>query len=100
MTAPVLVLHGIWNRQRGVGREETAAAIAAKLQPRLAKGYRAAGLAHMTPPPLAAVYYADLLDRGAQAVGDIDSLSPAERELLWRWLLELGVPTDTAQGAI
>jgi hypothetical protein len=100
MMTPVLVLHGIWNRKAGARRDAAAAAIAAKLQPRLADGYRDGSLKHLTPPRLAAAYYADLLDRGAQGAYGIDILSTQERDLLGRWLVELGLPGETAQGLL
>jgi len=98
---PILALHGISNLRSDQTRQHAAAVLARSWQPRLAAGYRAAGLSHIAPPELVAAYYADLLNPMSQGEGTtLDHLTPDERRLMWRWLVELGVPSETAQGPI
>ena len=99
--SPVVLVHGIWNLRAGRTREQAAADLTEAWRPRLAAGCRAAGLGHETPPQLVAAYYADLLDPLAQGDDDaLDQLSPEEQDALLRWLIELGLPTELAQGSL
>ena len=98
--ASAIVVHGIWNRRRGVTAEKAATALAAKWTAKLAAGYRAAGLSG-PPPRLAGTYYAHLLDDGAQGESTaLDGLTPQEQEWAWSWLLQLGIPSEVAQGPL
>nr|BFE56574.1 hypothetical protein GCM10020063_011000 [Dactylosporangium thailandense] len=95
----VLTVHGISNLRGALSPPEAATAMAGELRPRLAEGYRAAGLGHVPVPELAAAYYAHLLDQGAQSAGvPLEALEPPERAMLWQWLRELGAPAEVAQG--
>jgi hypothetical protein len=97
---PILAVHGIWNLRPEMTPQQAAEQLARSWQPRLAAGYRAAGLSHMEPPDLVAAYYAHLLEQTAQGADDMLGLSLDEQRLMWRWMCELGVPAETAQGPI
>ena len=98
MKAPIVAVHGVANRQR-VPADEAAGLLAGTWSAKLAEGYRDAQLAGPAPR-LVAAYYADLLDSQAQGAVDPETLTPAEREWLWAWLLERGVPDELAQGPV
>ncbi|MEU7908480.1 hypothetical protein [Actinoplanes sp. NPDC049118] len=99
--SPVVMVHGIWNLRAGRTREQAAADLAEAWRPRLAAGCQAAGLGHETTPRLVAAYYADVLDPLVQGDDDaLDQLTPAEEEALLRWLIELGLPDELAQGSL
>jgi hypothetical protein len=96
--APILAVHGIWNRIDGMSPDEAARTLAGKWQPALAAGYTAAGL-DGPPPGIVAAYYADLLATHAQGgLDDLGTLSPAEQRWAWAWMKDLGVPEETSQG--
>jgi hypothetical protein len=100
-TRPILALHGISNLKSNLTRQQAADELARSWQPRLAAGYRAAGLSHVTPPEIVAAYYADLLNPMSQgAEPALDQLTPEERRFMWCWLTELGVPAGDAQGPL
>ncbi|MGN9837821.1 hypothetical protein ACTMTI_06845 [Nonomuraea sp. H19] len=93
--APVLAVHGIRNRQVGLGPMQAAAKLAEKWQVKLAQGYQAGGFTAPVPE-LRVAYYAHLLaDAEAQGPGDderVESLSAEEVPLAWAWLRAAGVP--------
>jgi hypothetical protein len=98
---PLLALHGVWNLQPDRTPQEAAHQLALKWGPRLAAGYRAAGLSDVIPPRVAAAYYAHLLDSMAQGNdGSIAHIAPDMQKQIWQWLLALGVPSDDRQGPL
>ncbi|WP_229075598.1 hypothetical protein [Actinoplanes sp. DH11] len=98
--APVVAIHGIWNRQPGVEPARAAALLAERWTTKLAAGYRDAGLS-TPPPPVAAAYYADLLDDQAQGAGDeLEALTPQEQAWAWEWMVQAGVPVEASQGPL
>jgi hypothetical protein len=99
MKAPVLAVHGIFNRQR-VPADEAATLLAGRWTANLAGGYRDARL-DGPAPTVAAAYYADLLDAGAQGgPSALETLTPQEQEWAWSWLLDLGIPDEVTQGPV
>ncbi|MER7119648.1 hypothetical protein ACFQL8_26780 [Streptomyces goshikiensis] len=94
----MVLVHGIWNRQRGVTPAEAALGLADTARSRLEQGLSAAGLSHVPVPAMAMAYYAHLLaDDFAEAqAGDggdgLASLSPAQLAQAWEWLVAAGVP--------
>ncbi|GAA3455357.1 GPI inositol-deacylase [Dactylosporangium matsuzakiense] len=98
MHAPIVAVHGVASRQPGLDPPTAALALAERWTARLADGYRAAGRPG-PPPRLAAAYYAHLLDvRAQEDPGDLDALSPQERDWARTWLTVLGVPPEAAPG--
>jgi hypothetical protein len=97
-TAAIVAVHGVGNRQR-VPAEEAGVQLAGTWSAKLAEGYHDAQLTGPAPR-LAAAYYADLLDAGAQGAGGLETLTPQEREWAWAWLLAAGVPDGVAQGPV
>ncbi|MET0415640.1 MAG: hypothetical protein ABW022_06430 [Actinoplanes sp.] len=93
----LVAVHGIRNRQKTDDPTEAAAMLAAKWTPRLAAGYRDAGLTDPSPS-VSAAYYAHLLRDGAQGTAELDHLTPQEQEWAWAWMLQAGIPAETAQG--
>ncbi|WP_327000384.1 hypothetical protein OHA72_35340 [Dactylosporangium sp. NBC_01737] len=99
MKAPIVAVHGV-NTLQSEPAPEAAAKLAEGWAEKLATGYRNAQLVRPAPP-LAAAYYADLLDSQAQGVGELQILTPTEQEWAWQWLRALGVPEpDGQQGAL
>ncbi|WP_433824668.1 hypothetical protein ACQP2E_21230 [Actinoplanes sp. CA-015351] len=94
--APVLAVHGIWNRKPGTPAER-AATLSALWTGKLADGYRDAGLTGPSPA-IAAAYYAHLLDDQAQGDDDLETLTPEEQAWAWDWMQTAGVPEEVSQG--
>ncbi|WP_406073155.1 hypothetical protein [Streptomyces virginiae] len=94
--AAVVLVHGIWNRQKGVSAERAAELLADAARPRLEQGLGSARLSHLMVPEMAMAYYADLLsDAGEVQSGGaarLEELSPQELAEVWQWLLTAGVP--------
>ena len=97
MTAPILAVHGIWNLQSDLTPAAAADKLAARWTASLADGYRDAGL-DRPAPPLAAAYYAHLLDDEAQGDSDLDYLSPQQQAWAEAWMAAAGLPVDQMQG--
>lgn len=94
--AGAVLVHGIWNQQRGVAPDLAASLLADAARPSLEKGLRAAGLSHVPVTELAMAYYADLLAGGVEqqsgGVPGLEELSDDELREAWEWLLAAGVP--------
>ncbi|MFE1809870.1 hypothetical protein [Streptomyces sp. NPDC059533] len=92
----VLLVHGIWNRQKGMTPQEAATLMAEAARPVLGRGLHAAGLAHVPLPDVAMAYYSDLLgdDDEVQSGGSdgLEDLSEAQLAEAWEWLVAAGVP--------
>ncbi|WP_326647294.1 hypothetical protein [Streptomyces sp. NBC_01750] len=97
LTAVVLV-HGIWNRQRGLTPAEAALGLASNARARLEHGLSVAGLFHVPVPDVSMAYYAHLLadDLAEEQAGDgrdgLHCLSRAQLAQVWEWLVAAGVP--------
>ncbi|MET9462594.1 hypothetical protein ABZY05_47705 [Streptomyces canus] len=96
--AGVVMVHGIWNRQRGMEPGEAAVALAKRHRSRLEQGLAASGLTHVPVPDVAMAYYAHVLSDGwqdqaaGQAETRLEDLSPAQQEDAREWLELAGVP--------
>ncbi|MET7456283.1 hypothetical protein ABZT03_31280 [Streptomyces sp. NPDC005574] len=97
--AAVVLVHGIWNRQRGLSATAAAAELAAEGRKRLRYGLVGAGLGHIPLPTVAMAYYADLLaDEQPQEPqsgdGGLEDLTPDQLAEAWQWLVAAGVPQE------
>ncbi|MER5730349.1 hypothetical protein ABT084_18780 [Streptomyces sp. NPDC002138] len=96
--AAVVLVHGIWNRQRGVTPAAAALGLADSARSRLEYGFSAAGLSHVAVPDVSMAYYAHLLadDLAEEQAGDggdgLQSLTPLQLAQAWEWLVAAGVP--------
>ncbi|MFE7870551.1 hypothetical protein ACFUYE_09425 [Micromonospora humida] len=96
----VVAVHGIWNLKADQASVQASQSLAERWGAALAGGYRAAGLT-VPVPPVAAVYYADLLtDRAQGPLDDLTLLTRDEQRMAWAWMRELGVPDELAQGSL
>ncbi|MER5884166.1 hypothetical protein ABT160_10085 [Streptomyces sp. NPDC001941] len=91
--ADVLVVHGIWNRQRGMTPGQAAAGLAGAAREHLARGLAGAGLDHVPPPSVAMAYYAHLL--GDEPPPE----SVPDRAYVRAWLAAAGAPEPEEQQA-
>jgi hypothetical protein len=96
----VVAVHGIWNLKADLTSAQASQSLTERWGAALTDGYLAAGLT-VAAPPIAAVYYADLLTDPAQGpLDDLLLLSPDEQRMAWAWMRELGVPEALAQGSL
>ncbi len=96
MTAEVVGVHGIGNRQPGRTPGEAAAILGGRWTPALRRGL---GVGSQGDAVVA--YYAhQLAGETAQGVGDPAQLTEPEQQLLLDWAAALGAPTEVAQGRL
>ena len=96
----VVVVHGVQNWRPGVPAPKATAELAAEWSPRLAEGYRAAGLGHIPAPLVHPAYYAHFLndDEIQSAAREVEELSAPEASLLISWLRAAGLPAEPPEG--
>ncbi|MFS4104808.1 hypothetical protein [Streptomyces sp. PD-S100-1] len=103
----VVLVHGIWNEERGVPPREAARHKADDAAKRLRQGLDAAHLTHVAVPPLVMAYYAHQLTDGfrpddAQSADEdtLEDLSPAQAAEALEWLRAAGAgEPDDSQAA-
>ncbi|MFI8423426.1 serine peptidase [Streptomyces sp. NPDC085479] len=96
----IVVVHGVGNYQKRLEPEAAARKLADGWQGHLARGYKDAGLDHLTVPGITVAYYAHLL-RGAEGQGagdELDRLSAGEQQAVLEWLRVVGMPDEPAEG--
>jgi hypothetical protein len=91
----IVVVHGIWNRQKGVSAQAAATALGELASGHLARGLANAGTALAASPEVVMAYYADLLVDGPEdeqgGVDGLDGLTEPELALVRDWLELAGV---------
>ncbi|MGH3979014.1 MAG: serine peptidase [Pseudonocardiaceae bacterium] len=96
MSAHVVGVHGIGNRQRGTTPSEAAAVLGNRWSSALRRG-----LGQDCGLQAAVAYYAHHLAKDtAQGAGDPEHLAEPEQEMLLRWAAALGAPPEVAQGRL
>ena len=96
MTAHVVGVHGIGNRQAGRTTADAAAILGGRWTPALRRG-----LGTGSQVEAVVAYYAHhLAGETAQGVGDPAQLAEPEEQLLLDWAAALGAPTEVAQGRL
>lgn len=94
MSARIVGVHGIGNRQRGKTPAEAAAVLGERWTVALRRG-----LGQGNGARAAVAYYAHhLATDTAQGTDDPEHLDPPEQEMLLHWAAELGAPREVAQG--
>ncbi|MGH3934056.1 MAG: serine peptidase [Pseudonocardiaceae bacterium] len=96
MSARVVGVHGIGNRQRGTTPVEAAAVLGDRWSSALRRG-----LGQDSSLQAAVAYYAHHLAADtAQGAGDPEHLTGPEQQMLLRWAAELGAPPEVVQGRL
>ncbi len=94
MTADVVGVHGIGNRQAGRTPAAAAALLADRWTPALRRGLGAGSRVEA----VVAYYAHHLAGETPQGAGDPAQLTEPEQQLLLDWVAALGAPTEVAQG--
>ncbi|WP_331733657.1 hypothetical protein OG948_60090 (plasmid) [Embleya sp. NBC_00888] len=101
----LVVVHGIWNRQRGMSLQAAAEGLAERARSHVRKGLTAAGLVDVPVPNVVMAYYAHLLDdaseeQAGEPADPLEGLSEHVEERLREWLRAAGVPEPTGTQAM
>lgn len=96
MSARVVGVHGIGNRQRGTTPGEAAAVLGNRWSSALRRG-----LGQDSGLRAAVAYYAHHLAKDtAQGAGDPEHLTEPEQQMLLHWATQLGAPPEVGQGRL
>ncbi len=96
MSARVVGVHGIGNRQRGTTPSEAAVVLGTRWNSALRRS-----LGQDSDLQAVVAYYAHhLATDTAQGAGDPEHLTEPEQQMLLRWAAELGAPLEVAQGRL
>lgn len=96
MSARIVGVHGIWNRQQGKTPAEAAGVLGSRWTVALRRG-----LGQDSDVKAAVAYYAHHLTTDTpQGAEDPEHLAQPEQEMLLRWAAALGAPDEIAQGRL
>jgi pimeloyl-ACP methyl ester carboxylesterase len=96
MSARIVGVHGIGNRQRGTTPVQAAAVLGTRWSSALRRG-----LGQDSDLEAAVAYYAHHLTTDtAQGAGDPEHLTESEQQMLLHWAQQLGAPPEVAQGRL